>query len=121
VSSAKAERLIGLLRDRNRFWPAHPVPSVPIDDVEFQSTRYWKGPTWVNINWIVVECLRAYGAAELARELVQQTIALVEGGGFAEYFSPLTGEGYGADDFSWTAALTIDLLASEAGATSAAP
>jgi hypothetical protein len=27
-----------------------------------------------------------------------------------EYFSALTGRGIGADDFSWTAALTIDLI-----------
>jgi hypothetical protein len=30
--------------------------------------------------------------------------------GFYEYFNPLTGDGLGAPDFSWTAALTIDLL-----------
>jgi len=32
--------------------------------------------------------------------------------GCAEYFNPLTGEPAGAKDFSWTAALTIDLLKS---------
>ena len=40
-----------------------------------------------------------------------RTLELVDRSGFAEYFSPLTGTGYGAPDFSWTAALTIDLLA----------
>ena len=87
------------------------MPSVPLDDPEFEPARYWKGPTWINMNWILVECLREHDHLELARELRQQTLALVDRGGLSEYFSPLTGEGYGAEDFSWTAALAIDLLA----------
>ena len=34
---------------------------------------------------------------------------LVERSGFFEYFDPHTGEGLGARDFSWTAALVLDL------------
>jgi hypothetical protein len=30
--------------------------------------------------------------------------------GFREYVDPLTGDGHGVRDFSWTAALTLDLL-----------
>ena len=40
-----------------------------------------------------------------------RTLDLVDRSGFSEYFSPFTGEGYGADEFSWTAALTVELLA----------
>ena len=29
-----------------------------------------------------------------------------------EYFDPLTGEGLGADEFSWTAAVLLDILRS---------
>jgi hypothetical protein len=35
---------------------------------------------------------------------------MVAKSGFAEYFDPNTAEPLGADNFSWTAALTIDLL-----------
>jgi hypothetical protein len=35
---------------------------------------------------------------------------MVTKSGFAEYFDPTTGEPLGAHNFSWTAALTIDLL-----------
>jgi hypothetical protein len=31
--------------------------------------------------------------------------------GFREYFDPRTGAGRGVSDFSWSAALTLDLLA----------
>jgi hypothetical protein len=35
---------------------------------------------------------------------------MVAKGGCNEYFNPLTGAPLGAKDFSWTAALAIDLL-----------
>jgi hypothetical protein len=110
-SRARAERLIELLRTPTGFWSRYPVPSVPIDALEFQEAAYWKGPTWVNMNWMIEEGLRNYDHVELADQLRMQTLELVERAGCSEYFSPLTGEGYGADDFSWTAALVIDLLA----------
>lgn len=35
---------------------------------------------------------------------------MVENSGIYEYFSPINGSPLGAPDFSWTAALIIDLL-----------
>jgi hypothetical protein len=110
-SGEKAERLIELLRTPTSFWTHYPVPSVPIDASEFREAAYWKGPTWVNMSWMIEEGLRNYDQVELADHLRLQTIKLVERAGCAEYFSPLTGQGFGAHDFSWTAALVIDLWA----------
>ena len=110
---AQTTRLLELLRAPAAFWPPHPVPSVPLDAPRFREARYWMGPTWVNMNWVIIEGLRQRGEGELAAELRQRTLALVADDGFFEYFSPLTGAGYGAPDFSWTAALVIDLLARE--------
>lgn len=114
TSSERAARLVQLLRQPTRFWPQHPVPSVPIDAPQFREAGYWKGPTWVNMNWAIVEGLDEYGEHDLAGELRERTIQLVEQAGFSEYFSPLTGEGYGAEEFSWTAALVVDLLMRDA-------
>ena len=104
----RAAALVAQLRQAPN-WPAHPVPSVPVGAPDFQETRYWKGPTWVNTNWMVIEGLARHDEHDLADDLRRRTLALVDRHGFAEYFSPLTGEGHGAADFSWTAALTIDL------------
>lgn len=112
-SRERAERLIELLHTPAGFWPRYPVPSVPVDGPEFREAGYWKGPTWVNMSWTIVEGLRLYQHVELADELRLRIIDLVAHAGFSEYFSPLTGEGYGADDFSWTAALVLDLLVSD--------
>jgi glycogen debranching enzyme len=105
--------LLALLQDPARFWPFAPVPSVPLDAPEFDPTRYWKGPTWVNTSWAVLQGLRAHGRADLADDLRARTIDLVARAGPCEYFSPIDGEGLGAEDFSWTAALTLDLLRDE--------
>jgi hypothetical protein len=104
-------RLVERLHEPSGYWPAYPVPSVPTDATHFREQRYWRGPTWVNTNWLVIEGLEHLGATGRAAALRDRTIALVERGGFSEYFSPFTGEGFGAPSFSWTAALTLDLLA----------
>jgi hypothetical protein len=112
-SGAHEERLLALLGDESRFWPRHPVPSVPIDARQFDADRYWRGPTWINTNWLVVEGLRRTGHPDVASELRRRTLDLVAHSGFAEYFSALDGEGYGAPEFSWTAALVLDLIVRE--------
>jgi glycogen debranching enzyme len=110
LPATRVAQLVQRLRDPVQYWPAHPVPSVPLDAAQFEEARYWKGPTWVNANWIIIEGLIAHGEAELAASLHDKTLELVDAAGCSEYFSPLTGEGHGAHDFSWTAALTLDLL-----------
>jgi hypothetical protein len=110
AAPARARRLIGHLAEPSGFWPRFPVPSVAVDAPQFDVDRYWKGPTWVNTNWIIIEGLRVYAAHDIAEDLRVRTLALVRDSGFAEYFSAVTGDPYGADDFSWTAALTLDLL-----------
>ena len=111
ASHAHASRLIARLREPSGFWPRFPVPSVPTDAPEFRVEMYWQGPTWINTNWMIAEGLDRYGEAAPARELRERSLTMVAESGYYEYFSAITGDGYGAPDFSWTAALVLDLLA----------
>jgi len=111
VAPERVARLAAKLRAPSGFWPRFPVPTVPTDAAWFREEAYWKGPTWVNMNWFLVEALTANQAHHLASALIESTLRLVDDNGFFEYFSPLTGRGYGARAFSWTAALTLDLIA----------
>ena len=109
ISKQRAGRLVDLLHDRFRFWSEYPVPTVPLNSKYFRPDRYWKGPTWINMNWFIIKGLLNYGYREEALSLLQRTRELIRRSGFREYFSPLTGDGLGIDNFSWTAALYIDL------------
>lgn len=62
------------------------------------------------MNWLIIDGLQRAGQDELAQKLREKTLNLIERGGFHEYFSPLDGSPAGINNFSWTAALTIDLL-----------
>jgi len=99
-----------LARYRARTAACRVVPFTPPDQAGFDPIRYWRGPVWVNINWLVIRGLEALGLHRDARGLADATLDLTRAAGFHEYFHAYTGEGLGGSGFSWSAALTIDLL-----------
>jgi hypothetical protein len=76
----------------------------------FDPIRYWRGPVWVHLNWLIALGLLTAGLPAQAAALRSSTIELVSGSGFHEHYSPLDGTGGGAPSFSWSAALTLDML-----------
>jgi neutral trehalase len=110
ISKEHAKQLVAMLKNDDLFYANFPVPSVPLNSPFFNHRRYWQGPTWVNTNWLIIDGLERYGFTEEAAELRNRTIEMVSRSGFSEYFSPIDGYGAGIAPFSWTAALTIDLL-----------
>jgi mannosylglycerate hydrolase MGH1-like protein len=91
-----------------------PLPSYDLTGDAFDATRYWRGPAWVNTSWLVLRGLERHGRWAEAATVRAALLAVVRNGGFREYFDPLSGAGCGVADFSWSAALTLDLLASAA-------
>ena len=87
------------------------IPSYDMCQVDFDGEFYWRGPVWVNINWYIAQGVRQYGEAELSDWIENSLIALADRYGFYEYYDPDSGRGLGEKDFSWTAALIIDLIA----------
>lgn len=71
------------------------LPSVDPTSPFFEPGRYWRGPVWINVNWMVAEGFRDYGFAALAARLKADALALMEREGFREYYDPLTGQGRG--------------------------
>jgi glycogen debranching enzyme len=110
ASPSRAERLRELIVDYRGYNVPFPLPSVPTTSHNFDANRYWRGPVWVNMNWFIIKGLERYGFTEEAEWLRIHTLALVEQSGFREYYNPMTADGLGATQFSWTAALTLDLL-----------
>ena len=58
----------------------------------------------------MIRGLQAHDRCERAAALARRTIELVEREGPREHYHPLTGEGGGARDFTWSAALALDLI-----------
>lgn len=112
VSPERAKLLVKQLTAATKFGTPFPVPSVPMDSDWFHEFGYWQGPTWINTNWLLVDGLRRYGYQDQADAIAKSCLDLVRQSGFCEYFSPLSGAPAGIANFSWTAALTIDLLKS---------
>ena len=106
-----AERSRTMLTDYlRRGAGSQPISTVPPYSADFDPVLYWRGPVWINVNWLVHEGLLAAGLEREARELRAATLRLVEKGGFAEYFNALDGTPCGIQGFSWSAALTLDFL-----------
>ncbi|TYP99091.1 trehalase [Tenacibaculum adriaticum] len=86
------------------------------ENENFNPKKYWRGPVWVNLNWLLYYGLMNYGYDDLALRVKNDTIELITKCGFYEYFDPRKEiykkecSGYGGNNFSWTAALLIDLL-----------
>jgi hypothetical protein len=87
------------------------MTTVPTTDPAFEPTRYWRGPVWIQMSWLVIKGLELAGETDLAGRIRHGVIGLIEQAGFAEYFDPMTRVACGAQDFSWSASLLIDLLA----------
>lgn len=110
ISKENAAHLVKLIENSHMFGTAFPIPSVPVDTAQFHRKLYWQGPAWVNMNWLIIDGLERYGYKDHAAALRDSTLEMVGNSGFHEYFDPIDGSPAGGADFSWTAALIIDLL-----------
>lgn len=89
-----------------------PTYSLQAEDVDFK--KYWRGPVWINLNWLLYRGLLRYDMDETAERVKQDSLSLLRGHGFYEYFDPRIEAdeevGCGTDTFSWSAALCMDWL-----------
>jgi glycogen debranching enzyme len=87
----------------------HWVTTTAKTEATWEARRYWRGPVWIIMNWFILEGLRRYGYADLAETIRQDTLDLIETSGFREYYDARDSSGCGSTDFSWSAALAIEL------------
>lgn len=78
VCEAKqAAALLGHLKDEAAFLAPFPIPSIARRDETYGSDM-WRGPVWLNYNYMIAEGLRAYGYTAEADALEEKTIAIPE-------------------------------------------
>ncbi len=105
LGEALPDRVAEALREglELRYATPWPLPTTAPSEPTFDARRYWRGPSWINVNWLL--------APFVGIDIVDRSLELLDREGFREYFDPLTGEGLGARSFSWSAALALDWLA----------
>jgi hypothetical protein len=109
-----AEALIEHVTNPKEYWAPYPIPSVAMNEPSFLpgtagNILVWRGPTWINSNWYLARGLMRHGRSDLARVIADKSLELVRKHGFREYYNPLTTQGHGAPDFSWSTIL-VDLF-----------
>lgn len=110
VNGANAKRMVARLGSWSDVMK-YAVASSDPHGAGFDPIRYWRGPVWVLVNWLVADGLARAGFGNEARALCEATRELVDQG-FTEYYDPRDGTGIGGRGFSWSAALTLDWLTS---------
>lgn len=106
------QRLIQHLSDPAEFWTPYPLPTVSAADPKFDPNQMWRGPTWVNVNYLFIEGLEKCGYPELARDLLERSLDVVKlHSDIYEYYNPVTGmhPPKAAGIFGWTSAVYVDL------------
>ncbi len=86
----------------------YPIASCDPESQQFEALRYWRGPTWAFMNYLIGIGLEEFALEDEADILREATRSLISRSGFYEYYSPLTGQAAGGGSFAWTATVWLD-------------
>jgi len=132
-SPEQTAKLLANLEDPDRFRTPFRIPSISRDNPAAYSKDMWRGPVWININWLVAFGLERCGRAAEARGLFEETARMEEAmygkyGTFFEFYDDrgecdppeLLRKGCCAPgespyhqvffDYGWSATLYIDMV-----------
>ena len=110
LSKERAESIVKWISNANFLAEYDTVTSTDQDVSYFKPVTYWRGPIWISTNWALRLGLLRYGYIDMAERIKQGVFKLVTDQGFREYYDPTSGAGLGGKNFSWTAALLIDMI-----------
>ncbi|KAJ2761764.1 Processing alpha glucosidase I [Coemansia nantahalensis] len=122
--SPKLGHILDMVEDPAELWTAYGLRSLSARDPYYgKDENYWRGPIWLNVNYLVLAALhKTYAtapgpfrdqAARIYRELRANLVANVLGqyqstGFFWENYSPDDGHGQGTHPFTgWTSLIVL--------------
>jgi hypothetical protein len=105
---------IGATIDRLAGAARFAVPSHDPADPRFDAQRYWRGPVWLVVNYMIADGLARAGETGAADRITASSLELIRASGFAEYYDPRDGSPLGGGRFTWTAAMVLEFLAGRA-------
>lgn len=120
--------LLELIYDPEKLWTEYGIRSLSASD-EFYGTgeNYWRGPIWMNINYMILDSLAYYHDVsesesvkdlckkiykELRQNLVENVYEQWEKSGYAwEQYNPDDGHGQGVKHFTGWTSMTVMIMA----------
>ena len=92
-SAEQAKKMVKLLTDKTKLWTPAPLASISQDHPAF-STDMWRGGVWLNLNYFIIKGLQDYGYNDIAEELREKTLTMVEKwykktGTIFEFYDPM--------------------------------
>lgn len=115
LDEACLDDLMETLFDPKRFWSAAPLPSLAMDDPDFNPDHsYWMGCTWISYNIMILRGLFRH-RPDAGWKLLDRIIDMLLPEGIPnlfENYNPLTGQGYDTADFGWHGML-LDVIIQE--------
>ncbi len=119
IKNEQLSRILDLLDNKDWFNTPYPIPSVPAKspnfDPHYDEKRLWRGPVWMNTNWMIVEALfmqaekpgvkgtkLAERCMNRAFEICEKSIELAKEHGFWEFYDAINGQGLRINHFTWS-------------------
>ena len=97
------------LLNTSTFRSPYGIRTVSKEEPSYDPAGFWRGPVWMSVHWFIFQGLKKYGFEKESKMILEMSIALLEREGFREYYNSETGEGLGAEDFTW-GALVVDMM-----------
>mmetsp|Transcript_40209 Transcript_40209/g.65378 ORF Transcript_40209/g.65378 Transcript_40209/m.65378 type:complete len:351 (-) Transcript_40209:249-1301(-) len=111
ANATQSHRIAERVLTKTALLTPHPLSSVGRSEPAFDPEDYWRGPVWINVNWLASLGLHCSGLHSDAELLLDAAVELVAKWPYPwEYYDPMTGAGLGAQNFMWTGAVNIIML-----------
>lgn len=105
-----AEMIAKYLINPKHFFGARPFPCVAYSDRRYEPEKWWRGPVWPNIAWVMTEVLRMHGFEREHKESVRRLLDMMtRSEDLSELYSSSTGKPLGATALGWTCAMFMEM------------
>lgn len=88
------------------------MPTISYSSRHYNSSKYWRGPCWLNTAYFAVRGLYNYGYKKLAQKYIENILGWCSenSDSIYEYYDSETGKGLGAADFGWSSVFIVELI-----------
>jgi hypothetical protein len=101
-SESRASKVLDQLTDPSRFAAPYGPRYLPVDHERYQPDKYWRGPAWPQLNYLLFLACRRWGDDKLATQLADVTCRGVRSADFSEFWNPETGQALAPGRQTWS-------------------